>query len=152
MATITRFEDIKAWQEARKMVVSVYALTYKGELAKDYALRDQMRRAAISVPSNIAEGFERGGNKEFCQFLSHAKGSSGELRSQLYNALDLGYCTDRGIQCPAPNRRRDQQNDLRIFRLPSTGACQRPEIQILNIHFKLQTVVSSTSNFKLQTE
>jgi four helix bundle protein len=94
MATITRFEDIKAWQEARKLVVDVYALTYKAELGKDYALRDQMRRAAISVPSNIAEGFERSGNKEFRQFLSHSKGSCGELRSQLYNALDLGYCTD----------------------------------------------------------
>jgi four helix bundle protein len=91
MAEIKRFEDIEAWQKARQLVQAVYAMTSVGTFAKDFGLRDQIRRAAVSVLSNIAEGFERGGDKEFLQFLSLAKASSGEVRSQLYVALDQEY-------------------------------------------------------------
>lgn len=91
MATITRFEDIEAWKRGRELRKSVYAETKRGEFAKDYGLKDQIRRAAVSITSNIAEGFERGGNREFLQFLSNAKGSCGEVRDQLYVALDEGY-------------------------------------------------------------
>jgi len=98
MATITRFEDIEAWKKGRELRKAVYAHSKRGEFAKDYALRDQIRRAALSVTSNIAEGFERDGNKEFRQFLSNAKGSCGEVRDQLCAALDEGYVTQREFE------------------------------------------------------
>lgn len=91
MATIQRFEDLQVWQIGRELVKRMYGLTDQGGLAKDFGLKDQMRRAAVSICSNIAEGFERDGGAEFVQFLSHAKGSCGELRSQLYHVSDLGY-------------------------------------------------------------
>lgn len=91
MAAITRFEDIEAWKKGRELRKAIYAFSKRGEFARDFALKDQIRRAAISVTSNIAEGFERGGNKEFVQFLSNAKGSCGEVRDQLYVAIDEGY-------------------------------------------------------------
>src|SRR5215210_7381743 len=90
---IKRFEDVEGWKKARLLTRELYSVTMKGEFARDFALRDQIRRAAISVMSNIAEGFEREGNKEFRQFLSLAKGSASEIRSQLYIALDAGYLT-----------------------------------------------------------
>ena len=93
MATIKRFEEIVAWQEARKLACMIYSLTSTGGFAKDFGLRDQIRRAAVSVGSNIAEGFERNGNKEFEKFLWIAKGSTGEVVSQLYTAVDVGYVT-----------------------------------------------------------
>lgn len=88
MATIEKFEDIKAWQKAREITKRIYKLTSTGPFRRDFGLRDQIRRAAVSIMSNIAEGFERGGDKEFVQFLSIAKGSAGETKSQLYVALD----------------------------------------------------------------
>ncbi|HEV3259565.1 MAG TPA: four helix bundle protein [Gemmataceae bacterium] len=91
MATIQRFEDIQAWQVARTLTQKVYAFSNSGAFARDFGLRDQTRRAAVSILSNIAEGFERGGDAEFLHFLAIAKGSSGEIRSQLYVALDQGY-------------------------------------------------------------
>jgi four helix bundle protein len=91
MATIERFEDMEAWQKARELTRDIYAVSNQGPFAKDFGLRDQMRRAAVSVMSNIAEGFERGGDKEFGQFIAQAKGSSAEVRAQLYVALDQGY-------------------------------------------------------------
>ncbi|MBM3838626.1 MAG: four helix bundle protein [Verrucomicrobia bacterium] len=91
MATIRRFEDIEAWKKGRELRRSVYAETKRGEFARDFELKGQIRRTAISVTSNIAEGFERRGNKEFIQFLSNAKGSCGEVRDQLYVALDEEY-------------------------------------------------------------
>jgi four helix bundle protein len=94
MSTITRFEDIEAWQKARELTRVVYECSKKGLFAKDFGLKDQMRRAAVSVMSNIAEGFERGGTAEFIQFLCFAKGSAGELQSQLYVALDQGYISE----------------------------------------------------------
>jgi four helix bundle protein len=93
MATIERFEDIEAWKKGRELRQVVYRCSRAGGFAKDFALRDQIRRAAISITSNIAEGFEREGNREFIQFLSNSKGSCGELRDQLYVALDEQYIT-----------------------------------------------------------
>ena len=91
MATFKSFEDIEAWQKARELTVEIYSISKKGPFGKDYALKNQIQRASIAVMSNIAEGFERGGNREFSQFLSIAKGSVGEVRSQLYIALDQEY-------------------------------------------------------------
>lgn len=84
MATITRFEDIEAWQTARQLANLIYDLTDQGAFARDYGLRDQIRRAAVSVMSNIAEGFESRTQSLFVDFLGRAKGSAGEVRSQLY--------------------------------------------------------------------
>ena len=94
MSEIARFEDIEAWKKARQLVSDVYAVSSTGAFAKDFGLRDQVRRAAVSVMSNIAEGFERSGDKEFLQFLSLAKASCGEIRSQLYVALDQKYMSE----------------------------------------------------------
>ena len=93
MAKIEKFEDILSWQKGRELTKRVYQASKLGNFAKDFELRGQMRSASISVMSNIAEGFERGGDKEFLQFLSTAKGSCGEVRSQLYVALDQSYIT-----------------------------------------------------------
>jgi four helix bundle protein len=94
MATIRQFEDILAWQKGRELASKIYQSTRDGDFAKDFALKDQIRRAVVSITSNIAEGFERGGNREFHQFLFHAKGFCGEVRSQLYLALDAGYLSE----------------------------------------------------------
>jgi four helix bundle protein len=91
MAKIERFEDMLSWQKARELTKRVYKVSKQGDFMKDFELRGQMRGASISIMSNIAEGFERGGDKEFSQFLSTAKGSCGEVRSQLYVALDESY-------------------------------------------------------------
>lgn len=93
MATFRQFEDIDALQRARALVQEIYALTDQGDFTRDFSLKDQIRRASVSIMSNIAEGFERDGTKEFIQFLSIAKGSVGEVKSQLYVALDRGYVT-----------------------------------------------------------
>ena len=94
MSKIERFEDIEAWKLARKLTRCIYDYSKIGNFAKDFGLKDQVRRASVSAMSNIAEGFERGGDKEFIQFLAQAKGSSGEVRSQLYVALDQGYLSE----------------------------------------------------------
>ena len=94
MATIKRFEEIKAWQEARELARLVYSVTHKVGFAKDFGFKDQIQRAAVSVGSNIAEGFARNGNKEFAKFLWIAKGSATEVQSQLYTAKDIGYISD----------------------------------------------------------
>ncbi|HWN97035.1 MAG TPA: four helix bundle protein [Methylomirabilota bacterium] len=88
---IESFEDIESWSKARELTNLIYRHSKRGEFARDFGLRDQIRRASTSIMSNIAEGFERGGDKEFLQFLSTAKGSCGEVRSQLYIALDQEY-------------------------------------------------------------
>jgi four helix bundle protein len=90
---IERFEDIEAWQAGRELTLSIYRATRLQQFAKDFGLVDQLRRAAVSITSNIAEGFERGGDKEFVHALTLAKGSCGEVRSQLYVALDEEYIT-----------------------------------------------------------
>ena len=91
MSKVTRFEDLITWQKARELTHIILALTKSSEFSRDYAFKDQLCRAVISVPANIAEGFERDGNREFVKFLSIAKGSAGEVRSLLYLALDFGY-------------------------------------------------------------
>ncbi len=94
MATIKHFEDIEAWQTARMLTQAVYSETKSGAFARDFGLKDQMRRAAVSIMSNVAEGFESRTNALFIDYLGRAKGSAGELRAQMYVALDAGYLPD----------------------------------------------------------
>ena len=91
MPTINRFEDIIGWQKARQLNTSVYAITAQGAFAKDFGLRDQIRRSSVSIMANIAEGFGRKSDKEFANFLNYAHGSAAETQSHLYVALDLKY-------------------------------------------------------------
>jgi four helix bundle protein len=95
---IERFEDLIAWQKARVLTRAIYQVTKQGAFSKDLALSRQIQRAAVSIMSNIAEGFERGGRREFRQFLSTAKASCAEVRSQLYVAFDVGYLDKAGFQ------------------------------------------------------
>ncbi|MEF9425661.1 MAG: four helix bundle protein [Candidatus Mariimomonas ferrooxydans] len=89
------FEDLEVWKLAREITRQIYEITKKKAFAKDYGLVDQIRRASVSAMSNISEGFERGGNQEFQQFLYIAKGSCGEIRCQLYVTLDQNYITEK---------------------------------------------------------
>lgn len=91
MATINRFEDLEIWQEARRLAKLIHLLAIETDLKNDFRFRDQIKASSGSVMDNIAEGFERNGNLEFRQFLSIAKGSAGETRSQLYRTLDCNY-------------------------------------------------------------
>ncbi|MDR3268373.1 MAG: four helix bundle protein [Tannerella sp.] len=91
MATAKSFEELEIWQKARVFCRSIFRITNYTRFSQDYRLKDQIKASAGSVMDNIAEGFERSGNKEFIQFLYIAKGSCGESRSQLYRALDFGY-------------------------------------------------------------
>src|SRR2546423_1948880 len=91
---IEKFEDFIAWQKARKLTRQIYKATNLPAFSRDFGLKDQIRRAAVSIMSNIAEGFERGRPSEFHQFLSIAKGSRAEVRSQLYVAFDAGYVNE----------------------------------------------------------
>ena len=93
MATIKRFEDIQAWQKARELVGEVYKACAKGPLQRDFGLKDQLCRAAVSAMSNIAEGFARKTDRDFAHFLDVAKGSAVETQSLLYAALDIGHIT-----------------------------------------------------------
>ena len=86
-----QFEDLPVWQAGRELVKTIYALTRRSPFCRDSGLCDQIQRAAVSVPSNIAEGHERGSTADLIQFLFYAKGSAGEVRSQLYHAEDVGY-------------------------------------------------------------
>jgi four helix bundle protein len=95
MSTFRTFEEIDAWQKARELTRQVYEITTQGAFARDFGLRDQIRRASVSVMSNIAEGHGRRGTKEFLQFLSMSLGSSNEVFSQLYVALDQKYVDER---------------------------------------------------------
>lgn len=88
---IKKFEDLEIWKLARELTNKIYQVTNDRAFSKDYGLKDQIRRAAVSVMSNISEGYERGGNQELIRFLSIAKGSSGEVRCQLYIAMDQKY-------------------------------------------------------------
>ena len=94
MATAQQFEDLHVWQDARALVKDIYTASKQRVFYRDIGLREQIRRAATSTMSNIAEGFERGTRKEFIQFLNIAKGSVGEARSQLYVALDQEYLSE----------------------------------------------------------
>ena len=92
------FEDLEIWQKGRELVNRIYLLVAEEPFCRDYALRNQIVKAAISVPSNIAEGFERETDQEFIRFLYISKGSAGEARSQLYHALDQEYISDGVFQ------------------------------------------------------
>lgn len=93
MAMIQRFEDIQAWQEARVLMKMIYALTNKEHFAKDFGMRDQIRRASVSAMTNIAEGFDCESKLEFARFLGIARRSPVEVQSLLYAAIDTGYIT-----------------------------------------------------------
>lgn len=94
---ISRFEDLEIWKEARALHKLIIELTSKEPFSKDFQLRNQIRASSGSIMDNIAEGFERGGNKEFIQFLSIAKGSCGETRSQSYRTFDSSYITNENL-------------------------------------------------------
>lgn len=94
MATAKSFEDLQAWQAARQLTRKVYAKTARGEFSLEFGLRDQIRRASVSVMANIAEGFDRNHDPDFRLFLKYAKGSSAEVKSQLYVALDAGFLNE----------------------------------------------------------
>ena len=91
MATFKKFEEIQAWQKAREVTKKVYVMSNKGEFARDFSLRDQMKRASVSIMANIAEGHGRRTRTEFANFLNISRGSAVELQSHLYLALDLEY-------------------------------------------------------------
>ena len=94
MGTIKDFEELEVWKMARKLASEIYTLTSKSPFVNDFRFRDQIRAAAGSVMDNIAEGFERSSRLEFVNFLTIAKGSAGEVRSQLYRALDQRYVSE----------------------------------------------------------
>lgn len=98
MPTIRRFEDLNVWQSARELVKIVYGYTNQGAFQKDFALRDQIRRAVVSVMSNIAEGFGAGSDAEFVRFLGYSRRSLNETQSQLYIALDLEYILKKDFE------------------------------------------------------
>lgn len=92
-----RFEEIDVWKLARELVKDIYSITELQSFSKDFGLKDQIRRSAVSIPSNIAEGYERKSNAEFIRFLYISKGSAGELRTQLYLASDLNYIDEETL-------------------------------------------------------
>ncbi len=98
MATIRKFEDLIVWQKSRYLCKEIYRISSSTQLKRDFALKNQITKTAGSVMDNIAEGFERDGNKEFCQFLSISKGSIGELKSQLYRCFDASYIDEALFQ------------------------------------------------------
>jgi four helix bundle protein len=98
MATFKEFEEIECWKKARELTRRVYEVSGKGAFAKDFGLKDQIRRASVSIMSNIAEGHDRSGTGEFVQFLANAKGSAAEVRCQLYVAFDQAYIDDKDFR------------------------------------------------------
>ena len=98
MATVTRFEDLEIWKEARRLAKEIHFISIETDLKSDFKFKEQIKSSSGSAMDNIAEGFERDGNLEFRQFLSIAKGSAGETRSQLYRALDYGYISEEKFE------------------------------------------------------
>lgn len=98
IATITKFEDLEIWKEARRLAKEIHVLSVQTDLKNDFRLKSQIKASSGSVMDNIAEGFERDGNIEFRQFLSIAKGSAGETRSQLYWVYDCSYITPEALE------------------------------------------------------
>ena len=95
---IQKFEELNIWKLSLDITKEIYDITAKGKFSRDFGLRDQIRRAIVSVSSNIVEGFEKNNNNEFVRFLKIAKGSSGEARNQLYIALSVGYITNKEFE------------------------------------------------------
>lgn len=124
------FEDLEVWKTARALTNKIYGITKNDAFSKDYSLKDQIRRASVSIMSNIAEGYERGGNQELIQFLSIAKGSCGEVRCQLYIAGDQNYTN---------------QNELK----PIIEQCKRLSIMINNFMEHLKSSQYKGSKYKL---
>lgn len=98
MATFQTFEDIQCWQRARELTRKIYNSSKRAPFSTDFGLRNQIRKASVSIMSNIAEGFDRNGTAEFVQFLSIAKGSAAEVRCQLYVAADQGYINEKSLE------------------------------------------------------
>ena len=98
MATVIRFEDLEIWKEARRLAKEIHFISIETDLKSDFKFKEQIKSSSGSAMDNIAEGFERDGNLEFRQFLSIAKGSAGETRSQLYRALDYGYISEEKFE------------------------------------------------------
>ena len=103
MSDIHKIEDLRVWQNARVLCKTIYTLTHKEGFEKDFRFVQQIRAAAGSIMDNIAEGFGRGGNKEFLQFLTIARGSIQEVLSQLYRAFDVGYITEDELEVVKQN-------------------------------------------------
>ncbi len=97
MSTFKCLEDMEVWQRARQLCREIYEISGQDPFSRDFVLRDQVRKASLSILGNIAEGFERGGTKEFFQFLAIAKGSGGEVISYLFAAFDLGYISKKSF-------------------------------------------------------
>ena len=97
MTTAKRFEDLEVWQRAKDLTNLIYKYSTDGSFSRDFGLRDQMRRASVSIMANIAEGFESQTQAMFIKYLGHAKGSAGELRAQLYIAKDQGYISEESF-------------------------------------------------------
>jgi len=98
MATAKRFEDLEVWQRSRELANLIYAFSKDGTFSRDFGLRDQIRRAAVSIMSNIAEGFESSTQQTFIKYLGHAKASAGEVRAQLYIVKDQGYISEEDFE------------------------------------------------------
>ena len=128
MAQIERFEDIEGWKLGRRVTNRVYDVTSTGDFSRDLALANQIRRASISIMSNIAEGFERDGNKEFLQFLSIAKGSCGEVRSQMYIAADRKYVDETTFNEICGLLIETSQKILGIYEIPKASGREGKEV------------------------
>jgi four helix bundle protein len=136
MTTIRRFEDIEAWQAARQLTKTVYKLTSAGPFSKDFGLKDQMRRASVSIMSNIAEGFESRTRPLFVEFLGRAKASAGELRAQFYVAHDVGYLTQ------------DQFDSLKSLCEQCSGQISGLSSYLKSLPERDRSISSSSSTFK----
>jgi four helix bundle protein len=121
---IRSFEDLIVWQKAIEFVKEVYLVTNEGDLKRDFGLKDQMRRAAVSIPTNIAEGFERASRKEYLQFLNIAKGSAGETRSLFRVGLEVGYFKEEIYE-----RIRDQAMTLSRYLFNQMEAIKRAPVR-----------------------
>ena len=126
-----KFEDMEVWKDGRELVASVYGQASSGKLAKDFGLKEQMQRAAVSICSNVAEGFARRGNKELIKFLWIAKGSAAEVQSQIYNALDVGYITKSVFDSLYSDLNKIQAKLYRLIQSLSTNA-ERKKLSTLN--------------------
>jgi len=144
MSRIESFEQLISWQKARVLTGLVYSASKQGKFAADFALRDQIRRASVSILSNIAEGFERDGDREFRQFLSHAKGSCAEVRAQSYVAFDQAYISkDQFAEI--------QQTAVEVSRLISGMMTYLVNSDVKGRKFKEKTSSHLTQDSRLKT-